>query len=69
MFQSLWLLQLYYFAPQMALQQHVNRVISMAEQNVGTVLNRNEESLTKTNEITPGLSGAQIKSNSIEFES
>ncbi len=43
-------------------------VISMAEQNVGTVLNRNEESLTKTNEITPGLSGAQIKSNSIEFE-
>ncbi len=41
---------------------------SMAEQNIGTVLNRNEESLTKTNEVTPGLSGAQIKSNSIEFE-
>ena len=40
----------------------------MAEQNVGTVLNRNEESLTKTNEITPGLSGAQIKLNLIEFE-
>ena len=43
-------------------------VISMAEQNVGIVLNRNEESLTRTNEITPGLSDAQIKSNSIEFE-
>ncbi len=50
-----------------ALRKALN-VISMAEQNVGTVLNRNEESLTKTNEITPRLSGAQIKSNSIEFE-
>ncbi len=28
MFQSLWLLQLYYFAPQMALQQHVNHSLS-----------------------------------------
>ncbi len=40
----------------------------MAEQNVGIVLNRNEESLTRTNKITPGLCDAQIKSNSIEFE-
>ncbi len=28
MFQSLWLLQLYYFAPQMAVQQHVNHSLS-----------------------------------------
>ena len=28
MFQSLWLLQLYYFTSQMALQQHVNHSLS-----------------------------------------
>ena len=30
MFQSLWLLQLYYFAPQMAVQQHVNNSLSLS---------------------------------------
>ena len=30
MFQSLWLLRLYYFAPQMALQQHVNHSLSLS---------------------------------------